>query len=470
MLKPDHEDHAEEAGLQELIEQFESYLINKEYAYFDEEALERLYEFYEIRLDETRMESVADLAINNNPYSSDFLVRKAEILFNRKQYSEALELLDKAVVFDATNIDIYLLRSDVLVESNKPQEAIELLQHALALADQDEKDIVLAELSDVYEMQEDFHAAFNCLAEALSYNAQSEMVLMKFAHLVDMTDRYEESLEIHQGITEEHPYNWLAWYNTGRAFTGLGLYEKALDAFEFTMAIQEDFDLVYRDAADIYFRLEKFEEAISTFETAQEKSGGFEDYSFRIGLCYERLNDLKKARFHYRKATRQDPYFDESFFRIAETYRIEERYEPALVNYKKALRIDEDNELYMACIISVYRMLGRDQEVLQYLQRLVAARPDILNYWLDLIAFRYEQNMLEEGLDDVTRAIERCGHFVEFLYLNSLLLWKSGKSREAYHVLEQALQEDFPRHTILRETDKNYLLQPEVIRLMDLHR
>jgi tetratricopeptide (TPR) repeat protein len=206
MLKPDHEDHAEEAGLQELIEQFESYLINKEYAYFDEEALERLYEFYEIRLDETRMESVADLAISNNPYSSDFLVRKAEILFNRKQYREALDLLDKAVVFDATNMDIYLLRSDVLVESNRPQEAIELLKHALSLVDQDEKDVVLAELSDVYEMQEDFHAAFNCLAEALSFNPQSEMVLMKFAHLVDMTDRYEESLNIHQGITDEHPY------------------------------------------------------------------------------------------------------------------------------------------------------------------------------------------------------------------------------------------------------------------------
>ena len=87
----------------------------------------------------------------------------------------------------------------------------------------------------------------------------------------------------------------MAWYNAGRAYAGLGLYEKALDAFEFTMAIQDDFDLVYRDVADIYFRLEDLDKAISTFETAQEKSGGFEDYSFRIGMCYERKNDLKKG-------------------------------------------------------------------------------------------------------------------------------------------------------------------------------
>ena len=59
-------------------------------------------------------EAVADLAIAQNPYSGDFLVRKAELLFNRKDYQASLELLDKTVVFDATNLDIYLLRSEIM--------------------------------------------------------------------------------------------------------------------------------------------------------------------------------------------------------------------------------------------------------------------------------------------------------------------------------------------------------------------
>ena len=51
---------------------------------------------------------------------------------------------------------------------------------------------------------------------------------MKIAHLAEMTDRFDDSLDIHLAITEEHPYNWMAWYNAGRAYAGLGLYEKPL--------------------------------------------------------------------------------------------------------------------------------------------------------------------------------------------------------------------------------------------------
>lgn len=128
-----------------------------------------------------------------------------------------------------------------------------------------------------------------------------------------MTDKFDESIKLHSEIIEKDPYLWLAWYNLGRAYTGVGLYEKALDAFEFVNAINEDYDLAYREAADVHYRKEEFEKAIQMFETAHDKSGGFEDYSFRIGLCYERNDNLKEARFHYRKAVRLDPFWMKLF-------------------------------------------------------------------------------------------------------------------------------------------------------------
>lgn len=51
MLKPDFDDHAEEADLVELIELFERFVETKEQHYFDEESLERILEFYEMRND-----------------------------------------------------------------------------------------------------------------------------------------------------------------------------------------------------------------------------------------------------------------------------------------------------------------------------------------------------------------------------------------------------------------------------------
>ena len=113
----------------------------------------------------------------------------------------------------------------------------------------------------------------------------------------------------------------------------------------------------------------------------------------------------------------------------------------------------------LTCIIAVYRMLGREEEVLQYLQRLTQSRPDILNYWLDLLIFRWEHEQFETGLENVQEATERCGHFVEFDYLRSLLLWYAGQQQESLRVLAQALDTDKARHTILLETDPSFLLK-----------
>ncbi len=461
MMYPDFNDK-ENTEIVELIELFEKSLISSERFYFDEDSLERILEYYEMRNLSDRAEAVADYAISQNPYSSDFLIRKAEFLLNRKKYTNALECLDKAIVFDSREIDIYLIRADIYIETNEPEKAAETLYDALEIADEEEKDVIYAELSDIYEIQEDFDKAFECLSKALEINPVNEDALYKLSHIVDMTDKYDESIIIHKNITEKEPYSWLAWYNMGRAYMGLSLYEKAIECYEFTMAIDDNFDLVYRDAADIYYRLEDFKKAIEMFGIAHEKSGGYEDYSFRIGLCYERTENYKSARFQFRKAARQDPFMHEAYFRIGETYRIEDRFEAALVNYKKALKLDESNEDYICTIISIYKMLDRDDEVINYLNWLVNLRPDILTYWLDHIIYLFDIERYEAALEISAEAINRSGHFAEYFYLQSAALYYTGKEKESVSVLEHALSIDFPRHMILYEVCKEFVMKRKV--------
>lgn len=470
MLKPEFDDHAEEADLVELIELFERFVETKEQHYFDEESLERILEFYEMRNDFEKMELVADYAIEQNPYSSEFLIRKAELQLQKKDYKACLDWLDRAVILDSHDIDIYLIKSDVYIETNQIDGAQEILEHALLMVDTDEHDVIYAQLSDIFEMKEDFESAYEALSKALTLNPKSEDALQKTAHIVEMTDKFDESIKLHNAIIEKDPYLWLAWYNLGRAYTGVGLYEKALDAFEFVNAINEDYDLAYREAADVYYRIEDFEKAIQMFETAHEKSGGFEDYSFRIGLCYERKENLKEARFHYRKAVRIDPFLDEAFFRIGETYRIEERYEAAIVNYKKALKIDEDNDFYLSALIRLYHKLDRVDDALTYQRRLVNSRSGIPAYWFDLIQLLYAQEEYTEALELTHDALTRCGTYVEFYYLQSMLLWKTGKQKESMIILTQALETDFKHHTILIEVDDAFFHLDQVMELVELYK
>ncbi len=459
----------ENTEIAELIELFEKCLSSNEQHYFDEDSLERILEYYEMRNLSDRAEAVVDYAIMQNPNSSDFLVRKAEFLLNRKKYKESLELLDKAYLFDTREIDIFLIRSDIYLETNEPEKAAETLFEALKIADKEEQDVIYAELSDIYEIQEDFEKAFDCLSKALDINPINEDALFKLSHIVDMTDKYDESISIHTAITEKEPYAWLAWYNLGKAYMGLSLFEKAIEAFEFVMAIDENFDLVYRDAADIYYRLDDFKKAIEMFEIAHEKSGGYEDYSFRIGLCYERMENYKSARFQFRKAARQDPFMHEAYFRIGETYRIEDRFDAALVNYKKALKLDESNEDYICTIISIYKMLDRDPEVINYLNWLVNVRPDILTYWLDYIIYLLDIEKYDQVIEVTAEAINRSGHYAEYFYLQSAALFLTGKERESISVLEHALTLDYVRHAILYEVCKDFVMNKKVQDVINLY-
>ncbi|MBK8489283.1 MAG: hypothetical protein IPL48_16055 [Bacteroidetes bacterium] len=170
MLKPDFDDHAEEADLVELIELFERFVETKEQHYFDEESLERILEFYEMRNDFEKMEMVADYAIEQNPYSSEFLIRKAELQLQKKDYKACLEWLDKAIILDSHDIDIYLIKSDVFIETNQIDGAQEILEQALQMVDTDEHDVIYAQLSDIFEMKEDFESAYEALSKALTLN------------------------------------------------------------------------------------------------------------------------------------------------------------------------------------------------------------------------------------------------------------------------------------------------------------
>ncbi len=182
------------------------------------------------------------------------------------------------------------------------------------------------------------------------------------------------------------------------------------------------------------------------------------------------MQKYKDASYHYRKAVRNDPYLHEAFFRIGETYRTEDRLEAALVNYKKALKLEEANEDYIATIVAVYKMLGRDEEVITYLNWLVNVRPDISAYWLDYILYLFEIANYAEALDVITEALSRCGHYAEFFYLDSAALYHTGKEKEALSIFENALNTDYLRYKILLEIDSTFLNSLQVQRLINIYK
>ena len=74
----------------QLVEQFEDMLKNNTCCFFGHESYEYIIEFYEDHFEFEKALEVTDYAIEQYPYSSVFLTKKSQFLFECKKCEEAV--------------------------------------------------------------------------------------------------------------------------------------------------------------------------------------------------------------------------------------------------------------------------------------------------------------------------------------------------------------------------------------------
>jgi len=95
-------------------------------------------------------------------------------------------------------------------------------------------------------------------------------------------------------------------------------YEKAVDAFEYVLAINEDADFVYQDIAELHFKKGEFKKALVVLKEMTNDFDADDEIYFLQGKCHEALGDMKMARYCYRKAVHENPSLSEAYYRIGE--------------------------------------------------------------------------------------------------------------------------------------------------------
>lgn len=146
--------------LEELLQQYEQLQQGGVHSFLEEEAFERIIEYFQQNELPDKALEAAVLAVERYPYSSALLIRKADVLVLHRRYKEALRILDQAEILDGRDINIFILRTDAFLALDQPEKAVELLEKALGQFEGEEKVELLFELADVYDDYEDFEKSF----------------------------------------------------------------------------------------------------------------------------------------------------------------------------------------------------------------------------------------------------------------------------------------------------------------------
>lgn len=436
----EHPYREEREELQELLRQFENLKNGKSHSFMEEEAFEKLIDYFDDMEDSANALEAAELGAEQFPYSSTLLLKKADLYIGLKKYSEALTLLEHAQLLDSKNINLYILKTDAYLALDQQNKAVELLEEGLKLFEGEERIELLFELADVYDDYEDFEKIFDCLKLILEDDRNNEEALYKICFWTDFTGRNEESIRLHTKIINEYPYNELAWFNLASAYQGLKLYEKAIDAYHYAIAIDEKFDYAYRNIGDAYIKLRKYKEAIEILERVLELSKPEEVIFEAIGYCYDHLHNYAQARFYYRKASHLNPENSKLFYKIACTYFHEKQWTSAIKQLEIAIKLRRKQPEYNLLMGQCKVEIGAVKEAIQYFSNAISISPRNASGWEALIRCLYNAGFFEEAAEQVQTALKITKGKPLFIFYQSAVLFALGKSKEALIVLEKAME------------------------------
>jgi tetratricopeptide (TPR) repeat protein len=425
--------------LQEILKRYENLKKGRSQSYIDEESFEKIIDYFDEKEDMSSALEAAEKGAEQYPFSSTMIIRKADLLIATHKYREALSLLDHAATLDSGDINVYILRTDAYLALDKQEKAVEILEQALSLFSGEERISLLFELADVYDDYQEFEKVFDCLKLILEQEPNNEEALYKICFWTDFTGRNEESIKLHQKIIDEFPYNDLAWFNLAAAYQGIKLYEKALDAYQFAIAINEKFDYAYRNMGDSYIRLKKYKEAIEVLQKVLELTKPEALIYEALGYCYDKLHNNGQARFNYRKASHISPDDSKLYYKVACTYFNEGQWESAVKQLETALKIHRHQTEYNLLMGECKMLQGFYKDAIHYFSTVVTTRPKNKKGWESLIRCLYKAGYFEEAKDQATAALKISSCQPIFLYYLSAILFALGKTKEAILQLEHAM-------------------------------
>ena len=449
--------------LRELLQQYNNLKSGKSNSFIEEDSFERLIDYFDDKEQLSLALEASEYAIRQYPYSSALLLKKADLLIALRQYKEALYILEQAELLDSKDTNLYILKTDAYLALDQQEKAAMVLEAAIDDFDGEEKIDLLFELADVYDDYENFEKVFDCLKMILEQEPNNEEALYKICFWTDFTGRNEEGIRLHQKIIEDHPFNELAWFNLAAAYQGLKLYEKAIDAYNYAVAIDDKFDYAWRNMGDAFLRLRKYKEAIEVLEKVLELARPEDVIYEAIGHCYDKMGNFAQARFNYKKATHLNHEDSQLHYKIACTYMNESNWSSAVKNLEIAMRMHRLQPEYNLAMGQCFMEMGKLEDAITYFGNVVRVRPKNLNGWTELLKCLYKAALLEEALEYANFAYEQTDGKTIFIFYKSAILLAMGKSKEAILQLENGMQQNPKLVKKLIEINPSILQHQQVV-------
>ncbi len=346
----------------DLVQRYEQFLSGKANGYFDVEELENIVEYYLRRGRTKDCNTAIDLGLQLHPNNSILKTKRAKIYLITGDEQKAYRLLESLA--ESTDYEVLLLKIEVLIKLKQILEA-KLLSEKMLADESEDLDNVCLDVAYLFLAHSEYKIALDLLERGYKSNPQNPDLLYELAFCYEQNENLTKAIAVNLQIIETDPFANEAWFNLGQMYFAQLDFPKALEAYDYALAIDDKDTLTCLQKAHVHFQLNQFDEAIETY------------------LEYRSLSNFVNWQ--------TDIY-------IAECYEKLEKYDQAIVYYKQSLDEQEDN--YDALTGIAICLLEQElyAESIPYVEKALKISPEAADAWVYL-AEAYV------GLDDLDNAL-----------------------------------------------------------------
>ncbi|SHN19488.1 tetratricopeptide repeat protein [Gracilibacillus kekensis] len=368
----------------------------------------------------------------------------------------AESVLEDILKQEPANSDAKLMYADIMIDDNKDEQAIELLNEVQE--DDDNYLQALVQLADLYQAQGLFEVAERKLLTAKNIAPEEPIIDFALGELSFSAGEYHKSVIYFEKLYKNHK-EFAGVEIAGRlaeAYALNGEFEESL--YYYQTIDTEDPEILFRYGF-LAYKSERYEIAIQAWEKLLEEELEYPSVYLYLANAYEEEGLAKEAIEAAMKGVEMDPFNKEIWFTAARLALKAGEAEKAFEYADKAISLDGEYQEALLFLIEAYKTQEEHSEIITLLTNKVDMDPlDGIFYW-ELAKAYNEEEAFKQALNAYQNAYNKMKDDTDFLKDYGYFLIEEGRSKDAVTVFEEyiaAEPSDFEiQHYVQRLKEQN---------------
>ena len=301
----------------------------------------------EVAKDRLHSETFIAKIINNKqknlPHEYKEALKKAVILYNKRQYTEAKNIYQALIKKYPIFSDGYNgLAVTLKAMGENLDRVLDIYIRGIKLDPLN--GFLYNNISNAFKQQKKYNQAIQAGYDALRTNRKNPEFYNNLGMLFEKIKDYNQAIDAYKAAVRIDNKFTKAINNLGVLLYQQKRYEESAKVFQVALDIDPDYNEVYSNMGAALNKAKRYDDAIVALETAIKHNPNHSGAYTNLGNVYNKIYDYKKAAKCHEKSIELDPSGYNAYSNLGTSYKNLGIPKKAIESYKKAIELKPDFE------------------------------------------------------------------------------------------------------------------------------